>query len=46
MIGDGEGLRDLFRDILEGEGYRVTLAASALETTEIARLDPDLHYME
>ena len=42
VIDDDEGLRDLFRDILEGEGYRVTLAASVLDTGEIARLAPDL----
>ncbi len=38
VIDDDEDLRDLFRDILEGESYRVTPAASALDTGEIARL--------
>ncbi len=41
MIED-EGLRDLFRDILEEESYRVTHAASVLGTGEIAHLDADL----
>ncbi len=46
VIDDDESLRDLFRDILEGEGYRVTLAASALDTREVARLDPDLMILD
>ncbi len=46
VIDDDESLRDLFRDILEGEGYRVTLAASALHTEEIARLNPDLMVLD
>ncbi len=46
VIDDDESLRDLFRDILEGEGYRVTLATSALDPAEIARLDPDLMVLD
>ena len=32
----------LFRDLLEGEGYRVTLSPDALDLATIKRLSPDL----
>ena len=42
VIDDAEELRLLFRDILEGEGYRVSLAEAVPSLDEIARLEPDL----
>ena len=42
VIDDAEELRALFRDIFEGEGCRVSLAATAPGIEEVARLAPDL----
>ena len=42
VIDDATELRQLFRDALEGEGYRVSLAAAPPALDEIARLRPDL----
>lgn len=42
VIDDAEELRALFRDILEGEGCRVSVAATAIGIEEMARLAPDL----
>ena len=42
VVDDAPELRALFRDALEGEGYRVSLAAAAPDPNEVARLAPDL----
>lgn len=43
VINDTQEILDLFREILEDEGYRVTLASYAFqEVGDVARLDPDL----
>jgi len=42
VIDDAEELLALFHDILEGEGYRTTLAAAPPGVEEIVRLGPDL----
>ena len=42
VIDDAPELRQLFRDALEGEGYRVSLAAAPPTLDQIARLGPDL----
>ena len=42
VIEDAAELRTLFRDVLEEEGYRVTLRAEAPDVEEVARLRPDL----
>jgi CheY-like chemotaxis protein len=39
---DSPEVLDLFRDLLEAEGYRVTLAPDALDLALIKRADPDL----
>lgn len=39
---DSPAVLDLFREILEEEGYRVTTAREALGVAEIKRLAPDL----
>jgi CheY-like chemotaxis protein len=41
VVDDAPELRALFRDALEAEGYRVSLAAEALDVEAIARLRPD-----
>ena len=42
VVDDAPELRALFRDVLEGEGYRVSLVAEAPNVEAIARLRPDL----
>lgn len=42
VIDDADDLRALFRDILEGEGYRATLAATPPGIEDIVRLGPGL----
>ena len=42
VVEDAPELRALFRDILEGEGHRVSLAAAAPELAAITELRPDL----
>jgi len=39
---DSPEVLDLFRDLLEAEGYRVTLAPDALDLALIKRTEPDL----
>jgi len=39
---DSPGILDLFRDILEEEGYRVTLERSPLDLDTVKQVDPDL----
>lgn len=39
---DSPAILDLFRDILEEEGYRVTLAHSPLDLDMVKLVDPDL----
>ena len=42
VVDDAPELQTLFRDILEGEGYRVSLAPAAPNVDELADLRPDL----
>lgn len=41
-VDDDAPLGELFRELLAGEGYRVTVAAVPPSTAEVARLRPDL----
>jgi CheY-like chemotaxis protein len=43
VFEDNEAMRDLYRELLAEEGYRLTLAATPeLEPTDVAALAPDL----
>ena len=42
VINDSVEILDLLRDVLEEEGYRVSLALSVLDLAEIRRIAPDL----
>ena len=42
VVDDAPELRALFRDVLEGEGFRVSLAAAAPDLATIVGLGPDL----
>ena len=47
VIDDDVDIRDLFRDLLEGEGYRVTTRSDPdLTVTEVAIVAPDLIVLE
>ena len=39
---DSPVILDLFREILEGEGYRVSLSTEALDLDRVKRAEPDL----
>ena len=42
VINDSPAILDLFRDLLEGEGYRVSLSFVAVDLAKIKRIAPDL----
>ena len=42
VVNDTQELLDLFRELLEDEGYRVTISVACLDTDEVQILAPDL----
>ena len=42
VVNDSPAILDLFREILDAEGYRVSLSLVAVDLAEVKRLAPDL----